>query len=47
VAGAAAALAERWKLGELPRVHLDTTIPLPPRPPETKGQPAKQGGVRK
>jgi Hsp70 protein len=47
VAGAAAALAERWKLGELPRVHLDTTIPLPPRPPETKSQPAKQSGVRK
>jgi hypothetical protein len=30
-AAAAANLHERWSMGELPRTHLDTTIPLPPR----------------
>ncbi|HEY8504909.1 MAG TPA: hypothetical protein VIL46_10025, partial [Gemmataceae bacterium] len=32
VARAAARLAGRWLAGALPRVHLDTTIPLPPPP---------------
>ncbi|HJZ94098.1 MAG TPA: hypothetical protein VKE40_24705 [Gemmataceae bacterium] len=31
-AAAAVNLVERWSAGELPRTHLDTTIPLPPRP---------------
>jgi len=31
-AAAAANLVERWSAGELPRTHLDTAIPLPPRP---------------
>ena len=31
-AAAAANLVERWAAGELPRTHLDTMIPLPPRP---------------
>ena len=30
-AAAAANLIDRWALGELPRTHLDTAIPLPPR----------------
>jgi hypothetical protein len=30
-AAAAANLIDRWALAELPRTHLDTTIPLPPR----------------
>jgi hypothetical protein len=32
VATAAAALAPRWLAGELPRAHLDSTIPLAPTP---------------
>ena len=30
-AAAAANLIDRWATGELPRTHLDTAIPLPPR----------------
>ena len=30
-AGAVANLTDRWMSGELPRTHLDTAIPLPPR----------------
>jgi hypothetical protein len=30
-AAAVANLVDRWSAGELPRTHLDTTIPLPPR----------------
>ena len=30
-AAAAANLIDRWAAGNLPRTHLDTTIPLPPR----------------
>jgi hypothetical protein len=30
-AAAAANLIDRWSAGNLPRTHLDTTIPLPPR----------------
>jgi hypothetical protein len=38
-AAAAANLLDRWSTGELPRTHLDTTIPLPPR--QDARQPAR------
>ncbi|QJW95494.1 hypothetical protein [Frigoriglobus tundricola] len=38
LAAAAAALVPRWLAGELPRAHLDSTIPLAPTPaPAGKG----------
>jgi hypothetical protein len=36
VAAATAALVPRWLSGELPRAHLDTTIPLPPPAPDAR-----------
>ncbi|AWM40789.1 hypothetical protein GobsT_06640 [Gemmata obscuriglobus] len=37
VAAAAAALVPRWLTGALPRAHLDSLIPLPPRPAAPAG----------
>lgn len=37
VAAATAALVPRWLAGALPRAHLDSTIPLPPKAPTPAG----------
>lgn len=42
VAGAAAGLAPRWLVAELPRVHLDSIIPLPAAP-ESAEKPKSSG----
>ena len=39
VSMAAANLAERWRVGELPRSHLDSSIPFPKKPAEAKPAP--------
>lgn len=44
-AAAAANLVERWIMGEIPRTHLDTVIPLAPRQ-DAKG-PARSPAVRR
>jgi hypothetical protein len=41
-AAATANLIDRWAVGELPRTHLDTTIPLPPRPDPRLNPPRSQ-----
>lgn len=43
VAGAAAALVPRWLAGDLPRAHLDSTIPLAPAPAGAKKVPRTTG----
>ena len=44
LAAAAAALVPRWLAGELPRAHLDSTIPLAPVPTKGARKPASGSG---
>ena len=45
-AAAAANLIDRWAVGELPRTHLDTAIPLPPRSDPRLNPPRSQPSHR-